>query len=1370
MAATDEGMNASSLSLLLLPLLALCIPLSFVLCIPLVSTRQPLQRASQAAQLGLGLALIVAAGGLLPSEVSDLPSAHPALATALGGLVRLDAVTRVMLVLVCFIAVVVVRYSRTYLQGEPEQPRYSRAMLATLAAVTVLALSNNLLVITLAWMGTSLALHQLLTFYRQRPQAQIAAHKKFLLSRLADACMLTVVVLIYRTVGHLDLDAINAWSPAGAVPVSLQVAAVLLVLAVSFKSAQLPFHGWLIQVMEAPTPVSALLHAGVVNIGGLVLIRLAPFVAHSAIAQTLLVLLGTITAVVAALVMMTRVSVKVALAWSTCAQLGFMLVECGLGAWQLALLHLVAHSLYKAHAFLSAGTMVDTWRAYALTPQRQPATIARFFGVSALVLLCVVFSTAVGRTFIADTARPDPTLPAFAILLGLSLSPLVMRAVHGGSRVLSSVTLLSIGITAVYFGVHAAARQAFRFPEPAVLPGNWLIAGVGFVLLFTVQLVLECRPHGRLARKLQPQLFAGLYLDELFTRMTFWLWPPQLKAPQQATQAAGHDGKDTMLPSQAQDASAAETAPADLEAVTERACRLIAPTWPLDRFIAVNPFWEMVDEPLPRVSIKLTALWGARLLMPRSWFREEWRAGRLRDQDLQAALAQSGAAATLADLHALLDSEEPVTTQRARVMDVVDSQRDLAHQMSWRSFITHSTSQFCASYFDDGQGRLCSSREGGLYASWRRQALQDRSPALLMGIHDWHILVRQLPDNPRAVLQLALRDLGIPTSELESYLTSLLLDLNGWAAWCAYQRWTARLLGAKDEHVADLLAIRLAWEWLLLRSGGSSLMGRWQAAIAEWPSIDAAARSAQENDWLLQSAIELAWQREVCQQLARGFSTQAAAEPISVQAIFCIDVRSEVFRRALEAQSSRVQTLGFAGFFGMPIEYQPLGTTHARPQLPGLLAPKFRVTDCGVSPAVAKRRAARLVISAAWRNFKSSALSSFTYVESLGMLSGGSLIADTFGRGRRSAVEHTALTRTENVLRRPKLTARAGGEELTSADRCTLAEGMLRAMSLTQNFARLVLLMGHGSHSRNNPHAAGLDCGACCGQTGEVNARAAAALLNEPEVRRGLSARGIEIPVTTWFLAGLHETTTDLVTLYDLDELPAAHHSDAATLEQWLQAAGTQARRERGPGLGLVGLSDEALRLAITDRASDWAQVRPEWGLANNAAFIVAPRAHSHHLNFAGRAFLHDYRFESDPDFATLELIMTAPMVVTHWINLQYYASTVDNVRYGSGNKVLHNVVGGHLGVFEGNGGDLCIGLPLQSLHNGERWVHTPVRLSVFIEAPCFAIDAILRKHDKVRALVNNEWLHLFQLDVQASTIRAYRRQEWVVLPEKQVR
>ena len=802
----------------------------------------------------------------------------------------------------------------------------------------------------------------------------------------------------------------------------------------------------------------------------------------------------------------------------------------------------------------------------------------------------------------------------------------------------------------------------------------------------------------------------------------------------------------------------------ELDAIMERACALIAPTWPLDRFIAVNPFWEMVDQPLPAVSSRLTALSGARLVMPRAWFREEWKAGRLRDADLEDAIAEAGAALGLADLHAIMNDEEPVTPRRARFMDIADSERDLERHMSWRDFVIHSSSQFCAAYFDAGQARLAPSRDGGLYASWRRQAGQDRSPALLMGLRNYKSTVSEVPPTARAMARVALRDLEIPTEEYQSYLTGLLLDLNGWAAWCAYRRWTARLSGGTDDALVDLLGIRLAWEWVLHRQGGAGLALSWRKAKAAWPSVDGLASSAQTSDWLLQRASEIAWQRGICAQLPAGWRPRSMAEPISVQAAFCIDVRSEVFRRALERQAPRVQTMGFAGFFGLPIEYQPIGSTHARPQLPGLLAARFRVTDSGVTGEVAAQREVRLDGDSAWKSFKTSALSTFAFVESLGLLFGGKLIADSFGFSGSDGTERAGLTAAEHALRRPRLTAHADGAALALEDRCKLAEGMLRAMSLTRDFARLVVLVGHGSQTRNNPHAAGLDCGACCGQTGEVNARVAAALLNEFEVRAGLSSRGIDIPASTRFLAALHDTTTDHVTLYELDDVPASHTADLRALRGWLDGAAQQARRERAPRLGVSALSDSSVRAAIEQRAADWAQVRPEWGLANNAAFIIAPRSTSRHIDFAGRSFLHDYRFEDDPDFGILELIMTAPMVVTHWINLQYYASTVDNVRYGSGNKVLHNVVGGHLGVFEGNGGDLRIGLPMQSLHDGERWVHTPLRLSVFIEAPRAAIEGVLRKHEKVRALVNNEWIHLFQLDANAGSVSAYRRQAWRVV------
>jgi uncharacterized protein YbcC (UPF0753/DUF2309 family) len=247
-------------------------------------------------------------------------------------------------------------------------------------------------------------------------------------------------------------------------------------------------------------------------------------------------------------------------------------------------------------------------------------------------------------------------------------------------------------------------------------------------------------------------------------------------------------------------------------------------------------------------------------------------------------------------------------------------------------------------------------------------------------------------------------------------------------------------------------------------------------------------------------------------------------------------------------------------------------------------------------------------------------------------------------------------------------------------------------------------------------------------------------LLNDTDVRLALAARGIHIPNDTLFIAAVHNTTTDEIDLCDVQQLPSSHADDLAEIQKWLQEAGQLSRMERCPRLGASN-AEQVLR-----RSRDWAEVRPEWGLAGNAAFIVASRSRTTGLDLGGRTFMHSYEHRLDPELKVLELIMTAPMVVTNWINMQYYASAVDPVAFGSGNKVIHNVVG-QFGVLQGNGGDLMTGLPWQSVHDGKQFQHEPLRLLVLIEAPRTALEQMIEKHALVRNLVSNGWICLVSWD-----------------------
>lgn len=761
----------------------------------------------------------------------------------------------------------------------------------------------------------------------------------------------------------------------------------------------------------------------------------------------------------------------------------------------------------------------------------------------------------------------------------------------------------------------------------------------------------------------------------------------------------------------------------ELDAVVDRAARAIPPVWPLASSVAVNPFLGQTGESLATVGARLGRVAGAPVTMPRNWYLERIATSVITDADLSDALARAPAALRPANLQDLKSAARVAKPEIRAVPTIADLAAE-ASGIDWPGLISERIGAWAAGYFDEGQALWAAPRGRGAYASWRAIATHDLTPELI-GLSGFANHVSEAPETaPEAVARVVQR-VELPVEALETYFHQMLMTLGGWAQYARYRLWQAELGGGSDATLTDFLAIRLIWEAALLDRYEDQIADRWKAVIASHAS-PVTATADHLVDAILQEASERAAQRILAETLAAPEMVTTGSRP-ALQAAFCIDVRSEVFRRALESLNPDIQTLGFAGFFGLASSHRRFASDVQELRLPVLL--NASLTTCSGGPEdAASDRSARVKARAkrAWGRFKLAAVSSFAFVEASGPIYAGKLVSDALGLHATSAPNDPA----------PRLDS-----ALDLATRTKAAETVLRAMSLTTNFARLVLLAGHGANVVNNPHASGLHCGACGGYSGEVNARLLAALLNDPAVRTGLVPQGIDIPVDTLFLGTLHDTTTDAVTLYADDHPCASHQSDIRQARTWLKAAGVISRGERA--LRLPGATWEG---SLARRSRDWAEVRPEWALAGCKAFIAAPRRRTAGKTLEGRAFLHDYDWKIDRNFGVLELILTAPVVVASWISLQYYGSTVAPKMFGGGNKLLHNVAGG-IGVVEGNGGLMRAGLPWQSVHDGERFVHEPLRLSVCIETPREAITEILKRHDEVRALFDNRWLHLFALD-----------------------
>lgn len=816
--------------------------------------------------------------------------------------------------------------------------------------------------------------------------------------------------------------------------------------------------------------------------------------------------------------------------------------------------------------------------------------------------------------------------------------------------------------------------------------------------------------------------------------------------------------------------------------------QVVAPVWPLKDYVAVNPYMGFSGKEFLETREYLRTLSNVEMFMPVEYYRQQFHKGVIDRSSISAAVddlvADGIEGAEQIDVNQVIaflseypafgptaDAEFTVAPNPHRALYSVLEHLDGSEKTRWQPTVNEEISKLCATHFDEGQATWKSATQAeSLYQAWRSQQKYDRTIEVL-GIRQFRKFCGTLPENPNIAVGFCLNRLAIPRALWKDYLLCLSLTLPGWSSWCRYQQWKADETGESCDDFAGLLAIRLAYEVAICEASQFLIdWGHIQERHQDNLSKLANREISELSRYALLRASEIAYRNRTI-ELIEGQSKAAAAQPIGAeskdskledsserrvrslaQMVFCIDVRSERIRRHIEAASREVETFGFAGFFGLPIEFVELGEKSGQANVPVLITPSIKVkeqieaADTNSTNTAAQRRGNLRLLKKTWRDFQSSVVSMFGFVETSGLFYGWNLLTRSLGLAKSKTSRFDGVGQADQARLAPTL---CGLEEqgIGVKEQADIAESILKGIGIVDNFARLVVFCGHGSQVENNPLKAGLDCGACGGHSGEPNARFAARLLNQSSVQQELKMRGYPLLPDTHFVAALHNTTTDEIQFFDEHNVPGSHQGDLEDLREFTKVATEATKQERLPLLNGLSINDPKRR------SMDWSEVRPEWGLAGNAAFIAAPRKLTQQLSLEGRSFLHSYDYRQDGEFAVLEQIMTAPMVVANWINMQYFASTADPIHFGSGNKTVHNVTG-RFGVVSGNGGDLQTGLPWQSVHDGKNFVHHPLRLLVILAAPCEAIDSVLEKHGNVSELVVNGWLQLLAVDDEA----AFRR------------
>ncbi len=745
--------------------------------------------------------------------------------------------------------------------------------------------------------------------------------------------------------------------------------------------------------------------------------------------------------------------------------------------------------------------------------------------------------------------------------------------------------------------------------------------------------------------------------------------------------------------------------------IIEEASKVVGKTFPLYAFVTSNPLSGYEKESFFDASQSAQKYCGGSLFPEISFYKQALQKQEINEEILKDILLSEGF------------TEAPIYYLQKLGENKLQKTKNVNHQLDTLMV------KWLSSFLDEGTAEWeMPNRAQGFYNAWRKLAKYDT--ALKIKSAD------EIPVASEEALNQALKN--YPEELYKEIFEYHIAALTGWTGYIKYRvenntEWQQKY----PISLLEYLAVRL---WVANKIG-AQIQSTHEASVN------------QISNNKLQYLFLKAWEKSLQEKLVKKLEKQTtviediikADEIPDAQLVFCIDTRSELIRKHIEAQGN-YETFGFAGFFGIAADYEDIKSGIVRKSCPPIVPSSYKISEtCNKGNDEQMVELVKTTENIKFKNYffkrlKNMLPSAFGYVEGSGLIYGGSLLTNTLFPGALYK-EKLKNTKHHEDFCTTKITVNNQTQllEIPLAEKVAIVQSAFAVMGW-QKFAPLVVFAGHGSHSKNNPFGSSLDCGACAASPGRNNARMLAALANLPEVKENLAEKhNIKIPKNTVFIGAEHNTTTEEIVLFD-SAVPLSHYQFLQNLKANLGAAQKTAIKERR------AITADELNY-VHKKANNWAETRPEWGLAKNGGFIIGPRSLTKNINLESRCFLQSYDWKNDHNGALLEAIMQGPMTVTQWINNHYYFSTVDNERFGGGSKITHNVTG-QFGVVQGNGGDLKIGIPLQSVSAGDdEMFHQPLRLSVIIEAPIDRINLILNKNPNLKNLIANEWIYLLVID-----------------------